>query len=426
MALPKIEPLTGFGYQGNIDDFLANPRNAPAGARVTSTTPATLPATGAGYKAGKLLGKATRLGAKVAGPLAGATQLVSGVADAVANGPSVSNAIQTGVGVASTFSPPARAVATGMTLANMIPDAAYKAVLGIKDTDITGPATKEFLARGGVSGAAAGGTMTGAVGGELAEPAAAPVAAESAATPVTMAPSWRPAPLPGQNTYVERPGVRGIGGIGGVGNTQISGSPATSTNIGNTAGNFMGALIGLKQISGDNAQKLAQQRAAAAALTAQGTAGRGAAAMGTLQLSQQLAAEYLKKNPGDFAGAAAVLHGRSQASKKTIPVGGVGMNPAKDPSLVFDPQSGTTSLVRPTQEITLAQAVASAKKAGTYKSDAQVRADLAKMPNYKLVEDNAGGFIATAEQKAQSARARAEFDALPPHVQAMILKQTGN
>lgn len=369
----------------NIDEFLAAQKAAAAPAAAPAA-----PAVGGAYKAGKAIGKVTKLGAKVAPAAAGAVQLVGGLADTAASGPTLSNAVRTGVGAASLFSPPARAVAAGMTLADMVPEAAYKAVLGIKDTDITGPATKAFLARGGVTSGAQSDLQPQSEGTELAQEFPPVMAAEAPAVAPTAAPlvTTAAAPLPGRNEYVERPGVRGIGGIGGVGNTQVAGVPATSTNVGNIAGNFMGAVLGLKQVAGDNAQRLARQRAVAANLTAQGTYARGAAAMGTMQLSQQLAAEYLKKNPGDYAGAASVLHGRSQgnANRKVIPMGGVGLNPAKDPSLVFDPQSGTTSLVRPTQNITLAEAVASAKKAGTYKSDAQVRADLAKMPNYKLVD----------------------------------------
>ena len=168
---------------------------------------------------------------------------------------------------------------------------------------------------------------------------------------------------------------------------EIAAAPVSS---GNFAGDFTGALLGLKQVSGDNARKAAQAKAEAAALAARGTAARGAAALATSDLSARLAAEYLKANPGDIAGAASVLHGRSQGggapfreSTTSFP------DPKTGAVTVLDARTGTAKKVIPqvpVQNITLAQAIVSAKKNGTYKSDAQVRADLAKIPGYKLVD----------------------------------------
>lgn len=369
----------------NIDDFLAaqNAQTAPAAS-------ATQPASRA-FGVGKALGKAARMGGRVAGPVAAGTVLAEGALGE----PSVANAIRTGVGLGAIVNPAvgvplATGMATGGALTEFIGNRLIDSTLAAND--IRGPATKEFLARGGQTTAPVTpeSQVTGAVGGDISTAVAAPpeAAAAAPAPSIISSPGVQFGPLPTRNIYGERPGVRGIGGIGGIGNTQITNQPATGTDVGNIAGNFMGAMLGLKQISGDNAQRLAQQKAQTAALAARGTFARGSAAMGESLTAQTLAAEHLRANPGDFAGAGAVLRGRMVGAgmKPSIPMGGVGMNPQKDPSLVFDPKTQTTKLVYPTQDITMAQAVASAKRNNTYKSDAQVRADLAKMQNFRLVD----------------------------------------
>lgn len=376
----------------SLDYFRSLPNDASAAAAkavpAAGATGATAEPAGKAYKAGKLVGKGAKLGGKLVGPLAAGTLAAEGLlGDAT-----VPNAIRTGVGIGAVANPAVGLpLATGMAVGDAVTGFVGNRLIDsvLAKNDIRGPETKAFLARGGVNQtqgatgtAPAGAELSGVIGPSAS--AAAPVAAPAEVMPA----SWQPKALPVANEYVERAGVRGIGGIGGVGNTTVSGVPATSTGIENTAGNFLGAMLGLKQISGDNAQKLAQQKAQAANLAAQGTFARGAAARGESLTAQTLAAEYLKKNPGDFEGAGAVLRGRTTNAgmKPSIPMGGVGLNPAKDPSLVFDPRTKSTSLVYPTQNITMAQAVASAKKNGTYKSDAQVKQDLAKMQNYKLVD----------------------------------------
>ena len=166
----------------------------------------------------------------------------------------------------------------------------------------------------------------------------------------------------------------------------VEAAPAAPANTGNFAGDFTGALLRLKQISGDRALKLAQEKAAFAGLAARGTAARGAAALQTSELSARLAAEHLRANPGDIAGAAAVLHGRSQGAGDNVFFPGIG---PKDPTIVGSRRTGAVRKVVPTepvQDITLAQAIASAKRNRTYKSDAQVRADIAKLPGYRLTD----------------------------------------
>jgi len=100
----------------------------------------------------------------------------------------------------------------------------------------------------------------------------------------------------------------------------------------------------LKQISGDNALRVAQAKAASAALAARGTAARGAAALQTSELSARLAAAHLQANPGDIAGAAAVLHGRSQGAGDNVFFPGLGPN---DPTIVGSKRTGAVIARRP-------------------------------------------------------------------------------
>jgi hypothetical protein len=125
---------------------------------------------------------------------------------------------------------------------------------------------------------------------------------------------------------------------------------AAPSTTGNYAGDFTGALLNLKQISGDNAQRVAQAKAAAADLAARGTVARGVAALQTSELSARLAAEHLRANPGDIAGAAAVLHGRSQGGggdKVFFP----GLGP-QDPTLVGNKRTGAVISRKPTPAVT--------------------------------------------------------------------------
>jgi len=59
-------------------------------------------------------------GARFIPGLAAAYELGTGVADTVANGPSMGNALRTGIGAAGMFNPAARAVATGMAAADVV------------------------------------------------------------------------------------------------------------------------------------------------------------------------------------------------------------------------------------------------------------------------------------------------------------------
>lgn len=110
-------------------------------------------------------------------------------------------------------------------------------------------------------------------------------------------------------------------------------------------GGFVGDLLRLKQISGASALRTARARAASADLAARGTAARGAAALQTSELSAQLAAEYLRANPGDVAGAAAVLHGRSEGAGDNVFFPGIG---PQDPTIVGSRRTGAVKKVIPT------------------------------------------------------------------------------
>jgi len=124
-------------------------------------------------------------------------------------------------------------------------------------------------------------------------------------------------------------------------------APAAPASTGNFAGDFTGALLNLKQVSGDNARRAAQARADAAALAARGTAARGAAALQMSELSARFAAEHLRANPGDIAGAAAILHGRSQGAGDNVFFPGIGPN---DPTIVGSKRTGAVIARRPKVE----------------------------------------------------------------------------
>ncbi len=325
-----------------------NPQNRPQG-RITQTSnfgaapvapgaPVAPPAaepTGFGYKAGRFLG---RYGAKFLGPIAGADQLVSGVSGAVLDGPTTGNAIRTGVGAASLFSPPARAVATGMSLADMAGNLAGPSILNAADraNDITGPATKEFLARGGMkpmSAVAAPGdtgrddTLIDPTAGALPPP-------EALASPYNSV-------IPPRGTGFIRNNTTGA-----VTNIDSRGGPGYGAVAPTQAPGFTGALLRLKQVSGDNALATARSTAAAHALSAQGTYMRGAAAQGTLASSAGLAAEHLKQNPGDYAGAAAIIHGRAAPGGNFKEV--VGALPDKNGAVtVLEGRTGAVKKVTP-------------------------------------------------------------------------------
>lgn len=110
---------------------------------------------------------------------------------------------------------------------------------------------------------------------------------------------------------------------------------------------FTEALLNLKQVSGDNALKAAQAKAASAALAARGTAARGAAALQTSELSARLAAEHLRANPTDLAGASAILHGRAEGGGDKVFFPGLGPN---DPTIVGSKRTGAVIARRPRVE----------------------------------------------------------------------------
>lgn len=138
------------------------------------------------------------------------------------------------------------------------------------------------------------------------------------------------------------------------------GPGARPTPPGGEVGAFLGSLIGMKSVVGDAARKAAAAKAAAASLSAQGTYLRGLAAVDAAQRerTQPLYAESVTSMPDPRTGAITVI----------------------------DKRTGQPTKVIPTQNITMAEAIASAKRNKTYKSDAQVRADILKMPGYKLVD----------------------------------------
>ncbi|MDZ4221828.1 MAG: hypothetical protein U1C18_03040, partial [Patescibacteria group bacterium] len=130
-------------------------------------------------------------------------------------------------------------------------------------------------------------------------------------------------------------------------------APAPQRYVPRTAaGLFMQASDTLRQKTGQSLQQNAVNKWMLTAATQGAAADKNLAEAGIAQGKIDLARAYLKANPNDFPGAAAVLAGRSPEGgmRPTVPMGGVGLNPQKDPTLVFDPRSQTTKLVYPTQD----------------------------------------------------------------------------
>ena len=350
----------------NIGDFLAAQQPA-SGATTAPTRPQ-----GKAYKAGKAVGTATRIGAKILPAAAAGLTLAEGALGEA----TIPNAIRTGVGLGALVNPAVGLpLAAGMQVGGLATEFIGNRLIDrtLAATDIRGPETKRFQAQG-------------------ARVAGFDEATMNADNP-PQAPAVVPAPVP--QAPVAGPGnlivpERGTGFIQNqqTGRTVQIGSPTPPgpgtaprefRPTGNPAGDFMGALIGLKQISGDNAQRLAQQKAKAAQLAAQGTAATGAAALDKAARLDTLTTDFLRQNPGSFERASGVLSGRPVAApRKSIPQGGVFGTKATDPVLVFDPATGTTEVNYPTQSTTMAAARESAKRhTGKTPSDAAIRLDMA-------------------------------------------------
>ncbi len=318
--------------QGRItqtSSFGLPPVEAPA-------VPAPAQPGGLGYRLGRFAGRI----AKGIPGVAGVSEAISGLGEAATDGPTLGSAIRTGVGVSSLYSPQARLVATGMGVADLAGSLAKPFIdnAAAAAGDVRGPATKEFMARGGMkpfSAVAAPGdtgrddTLIDATAGTI--PA--------------------PAPIAGPDNNIIPP--RGTGFIrnnttGAV--TQIDsrvpgGAPAAAPV---QSPGFTGALLRLKQISGDNAQKVANAKAQSAALAAEGTYARGAAALSTSRASVAAASEYLKANPGDYAGYTRVLHGREgTGGGDNVFFPGLGPN---DPTTVGNKRTGAVISRRPQVE----------------------------------------------------------------------------
>jgi hypothetical protein len=86
----------------------------------------------------------------------------------------------------------------------------------------------------------------------------------------------------------------------------------------------------------------------------------------------------------------AILHGRAGGGTTPFRESTTTLPDIKTGAItVIDESTGKARRVIPTppvQDITLAEAVASAKRNKTYKTDAQVRADIAKLPGYRLTD----------------------------------------
>lgn len=307
----------------DIDDFL-RAQSGAAPAQPAATAPAASRAERFGRGAARLLRRPGAIGGAVRA-IPGATVLAEGLTgDAT-----VPNAIRTGVGIGAIVNPAVGApVAAGMLAAEAIPDAAYNAVLrrmGLiqPETDIRGPALKTPASTQAVS----------------AVPAVTPADLEDAASGAIDPALATPRAEPG-NLVVPR---RGTGFIRNnqTGATQfIDASAEVNAPVSapryvprTAAGQFIGSIIGLKNIAGNNAQRLARDKFALEKTTQGATAARARAA-GRLDAAKLELAQRVIDRGGSPEEAAAAISGRSTG----------GGTPRALPELVIPSASGPTSV----------------------------------------------------------------------------------
>lgn len=357
----------------DIDEFLRQNTRAAPGAPATPAPAVTAAQPGKAFRAARLAGKGARaLGAARLTPALAIGAMGFGIADKIQetennafpeNRPERALKILSGADITG----------IGGRIGRFLTDRPEPAEAGT-----LGPAGRDFLASG----------RSPDLPARL--PAAAPASADetgpSIADELLRAPTHTIPSGTGAISFGARPAQL----VDTRGGSRADNSPKLN-RTGNPAGDFTQAILGLKRISGDNERRLAQGKVAAASRSAEGTFLKGRADLGTAQLSAALAAEYLDPRTTPerrslLERSSAVLRGRAAPGNLSIPVGGVGLNPTKDPSVVFNKSSGKTKLVFPTNDITIAQAVASAKKNKNFKSVQQVRRDLKNNPRFNLVD----------------------------------------
>lgn len=81
---------------------------------------------GTGYSTGKAAGRLARRLLRGVGGIAGLAEAGEGIVDMYTNGPSLDSALRTGIGIASTYNPYARSIATGMAASHLLPDEVNK------------------------------------------------------------------------------------------------------------------------------------------------------------------------------------------------------------------------------------------------------------------------------------------------------------
>lgn len=307
----------------DIDEFL-RVQSGAAPAQVSAPVTAASRAERFGRSAGRLLRRPGLVG--------GAVRAIPGTAilgEGLTGEPTVANAIRTGVGIGAIGNPAVGGpIAAGMLAAEAIPDAAYNAVLrrmGLiqPETDIRGPALRN----------------QGTVPPTSVTPTVAPADLEDAASGTVDAAPVVPRAEPG-NLVVPR---RGTGFIRNnqTGATQfIDASAQVNAPVESpgytprtAAGNFVGAILGLKQIAGDNARRAATRKLALEARTQGATAARATAA-GRLDAAKLELAERVLARGGSPEEAAAAISGRSAG----------GGTPRALPELVIPSASGPTSV----------------------------------------------------------------------------------
>lgn len=140
---------------------------------------------------------------------------------------------------------------------------------------------------------------------------------------------------------------------------------------GNPAGDFMGALIGMKQISGDNTVRIAQAKQTTENIKAgshiglEAMQGAHAGAQAQDLLMRQQLAQVARVRGAPESEVAGILAGRPVSQERfSVPVGLGGMKPT-DPSTVLNTRTGALTVTRPLQVASKADFDADVKRLGS-------------------------------------------------------------
>lgn len=161
-------------------------------------------------------------------------------------------------------------------------------------------------------------------------------------------------------------------------------APVRDYTGGSPAASFFQASAFLKNNADNNALAIAQAKAGSDAVAKGAEAASHIATAENLRARNAVGAKMLAS--GDLAGAAGAFGGRGVGSGNVFHESTTSLPGKNGEITTVNARTNEVTRVTPKQPITMAEAIASAKKNKTYSSDAQVRADIQKMQGYKLTD----------------------------------------